>query len=171
MLERLDELLKEGLERLRSAADPKSLEAWRIDYLGAKGRLKAAMAGLKEVAAAQKPAFGQRLNEIKSRLEEEFKSRVSGVGSAGAPQAGATVDLSEPGVIDARVLGRRHILTRVRAELVEVFGRMGFEVAEGPELEDDEHNFVRLNIPDGHPAREPSENYYVDNPERVARPR
>jgi phenylalanyl-tRNA synthetase alpha chain len=172
MLERLDELLQEGLERLRAAGDPKALEAWRIDFLGAKGRLKAAMAGLKEVAAAQRPAFGQRLNELKVRLEEEFKARLGGVGSTGAERAGTQgVDLTEPGIIETRALGRRHILTRVRAELVEVFGRMGFEVAEGPELEDDEHNFVKLNIPEGHPAREPSDNYYVDDPERVAHPR
>jgi phenylalanyl-tRNA synthetase alpha chain len=79
--------------------------------------------------------------------------------------------MTEPGVIDTRALGRRHILMRVRSELVEVFGRMGFEVAEGPELEDDEHNFVKLHIPEGHPAREPADNYYVDDPETAARPR
>jgi phenylalanyl-tRNA synthetase alpha chain len=172
MLERLDEILKEGMDRLRAAGDPKALEAWRIDFLGAKGRVKAAMGAIKDVAAAQKPLFGQRLNELKTRLEEEYQKHLSSVGGEGKPVAsGPIVDVTEPGLIDTSTLGRRHILTRVREELVEVFGRMGFEVAEGPELEDDEHNFVKLNIPDGHPAREPSDNYYVDDPDKVPKPR
>src|SRR5690242_4293507 len=98
MLERLDEILSEGLERLRSAGDPKALEAWRIDFLGAKGRLKAAMAGLKEVAAAQKPVVGQRLNEIKVRLESEYQAIVGALGAgAAAAGAGPAVDVTEPG--------------------------------------------------------------------------
>jgi phenylalanyl-tRNA synthetase alpha chain len=81
------------------------------------------------------------------------------------------VDMTEPGLIESQGLGRRHILMRVREELVEVFARMGFEVAQGPELEDDEHNFVKLNIPPDHPAREPIDNFYIDDPARVERPR
>jgi phenylalanyl-tRNA synthetase alpha chain len=67
MLERLDELLNEGVARLRTAGDAQALEAWRIDFLGGKGRVKAATGLLKEVAPGQRPAFGQRLNEVKSR--------------------------------------------------------------------------------------------------------
>jgi phenylalanyl-tRNA synthetase alpha chain len=68
-------------------------------------------------------------------------------------------------------VGKEHIITRVRGELVEIFARLGFEVAQGPELEDDEHNFVKLNIPDAHPARDPIDNFYVDNPNEVQTPR
>jgi phenylalanyl-tRNA synthetase alpha chain len=79
--------------------------------------------------------------------------------------------MTEPGLIDSHAVGRRHVLSRVRDELVEVFARMGFEVAEGPELEDDDHNFIKLNIPADHPARDPSDNFYVDDPLKVDRPR
>ncbi len=68
-------------------------------------------------------------------------------------------------------MGRAHIISRVRDELVEVFARLGFEVASGPELEDDEHNFIKLNIPPSHPARDPIDNFYVDDPSKVSRPR
>jgi phenylalanyl-tRNA synthetase alpha chain len=74
-------------------------------------------------------------------------------------------------MIESHAIGRRHILMRVREELVEVFARMGFEVAQGPELEDDEHNFVKLNIPADHPARDPIDNFYVDDPGKAERPR
>ena len=79
--------------------------------------------------------------------------------------------MTEPGLVVSTVLGRRHIISRVRGELVEVFARMGFSVAQGPELEDDEHNFIKLNIPAAHPAREPGDNYFVDDPAKFDRPR
>jgi phenylalanyl-tRNA synthetase alpha chain len=105
-------------------------------------------------------------------LEQAFEARKAGLGAPGAAAAsGPLVDMTEPGLVESHAVGRRHIIHRVRAELVEVFARMGFSVAEGPELEDDEHNFVKLNIPADHPAREPSDNYYVDDPAKVARPR
>jgi phenylalanyl-tRNA synthetase alpha chain len=74
-------------------------------------------------------------------------------------------------MIDTHSIGKEHIITRVRGELVEIFARLGFEVAQGPELEDDEHNFAKLNIPDAHPARDPIDNFYVDDPNEVATPR
>lgn len=148
------------MQDLGGVAESAGLEAWRIAYLGAKGKLRAAMAGLKDVPRDQKPAAGARLNAVKSALETAFATRRAAIGT-GEAAAGPRVDLTEPGLMESAGPGRRHILSRVREELVEVFARMGFGVAQGPELEDDEHNFVRLNIPAGHPAREPSENYYV----------
>lgn len=171
MLERLEQIEREGLAGLGAARDAAALEAWRVEYLGAKGRVKSAMAGLKDVPGAERPAVGQRLNALKTRLEEAFAARAQGARLESRPARGPAVDVTEPGVVDTRALGRRHILTRVREEVVEVFARMGFEVAQGPELEDDEHNFVKLNIPPGHPAREPSDNYYVEDPLRAERPR
>jgi phenylalanyl-tRNA synthetase alpha chain len=172
MLADLQNLETSGLADLQSAIDAGAVEAWRIAYLGSNGKLKGMMAGLKDVPKDQKPAVGQRLNAVKAALERAFEEKKSAVGArpAAAPGGGA-IDLSEPGLIESRALGRRHIIMRVREELVEVFARMGFEVAQGPELEDDEHNFVKLNIPPDHPAREPSDNFYVDDPAKVARPR
>lgn len=168
MLDELNAIERDGLAELDSAGDAEALERWRIAYLGAKGRLKRAAAGLKDVPKDQKPTVGKRLNEVKQRLESAFAERQQSVGQTKRP-TGPTIDLTEPGLDPA--LGRRHVITRVRDDLVDVFGRMGFEVATGPELEDDDHNFVKLNIPPEHPAREPADNFYVDDPESTARPR
>ncbi|MFN0132419.1 MAG: phenylalanine--tRNA ligase subunit alpha [Phycisphaerales bacterium] len=170
MLESIATLESEGLQQLAAAADPAALEAWRIAYLGTSGRLKAIMAGLKDVPKDQKPAVGQRLNSAKTALEAAFAARKETLAAAPAP-SGPLLDLTEPGLIRTESLGRRHVISRVREELVEVFARMGFEVAQGPELEDDEHNFIKLNIPADHPARDPIDNFYVDDPATTARPR
>ena len=173
MLDTLHDIETSALAEL-AAADASGLDAWKAAYLGNKGRLKAAMAGLKDVAKEDKPAVGQRLNAVKTSLEAALAARVEALGAGGGGGGAATgpkLDLTEPGLIESHALGRRHIIMRVREELVEVFARMGFEVAQGPELEDDEHNFIKLNIPPEHPAREPIDNFYVDDPEKVSMPR
>jgi len=170
----LDAIQTEAAAALAAAADAPALEAWRSAYLGKSGKATAALGELKNVPKDQKPAFGARVNTLKAALEAAFKERAEALGAGGgsAPkQSGSMIDLSEPGIVGSSGLGRRHILSRVREELVEVFARMGFEVARGPELEDDEHNFVKLNIPAAHPARDPNDNYYVDDPARTERPR
>ncbi len=170
MVSELDQLESEGLSLLEQAGDVDSLEQWRIEFLGSKGRLKAALGKIKEVPGDQRKAYGQRSNEVKKSLEGAFKARQAGNGAAPAGASkGPMLDVTQPGV--AQPLGKAHILTRVRAELCEVFARMGFEVAQGPELEDDEHNFVKLNVPDSHPAREPIDNFYIDEPGDPSRPR
>jgi len=170
LLDDLNALEREGLGALSSAADAEALESWRIAYLGARGRLKQAMGSLGKVPREQKPAVGKRLNEVKQALEAGFEARKAEVGASGpAVKRGPMIDLTEPGL--APPVGRRHVITRVRDELYEVFARMGFEVATGPELEDDEHNFLKLNIPEEHPARDPIDNFYVDDPATVERPR
>jgi phenylalanyl-tRNA synthetase alpha chain len=166
MSDSLDAIESEGLALLAAASDADALEKWRIAFLGSSGRVKNAAALIKTVAPAEKPAFGKRLNEVKARLESAFADKKS---SAGPAPSGPALDLTEPGI--APMVGRRHIISRVRAELCEVFGRMGFEVADDRELEDDEHNFVKLNIPDDHPAREPTDNFYIDEPDKGPRPR
>ncbi len=170
MLDQLEQTEKGALAELSAAADAAALEAWRIAYLGASGRLKALMGSLKDVPKDQKPAVGARLNSLKTSLEAAHASRKDQLGAAPVA-AGPMIDMTEPGLIDSRALGRAHIISRVRDELVEVFARMGFEVADGPELEDDEHNFIKLNIPQEHPARDPIDNFYVDNPAKHTRPR
>lgn len=171
MLESLDRLRADSLAELSAVTDAGALEAWRLAYLGPKGKVKAAQGQFAAVPKEQKPAVGARFNQVKSAIEEAFKARAESLATGAARAAGPMIDMTEPGVIDTRELGRRHIVSRVRDELVEVFARMGFEVAQGPELEDDEHNFVKLNIPAAHPAREESDNFYVDDPARVPRPR
>lgn len=159
----LDTLEHEALAALAAAADPPALEAWRIAYIGPKGRVKAAASLVKDVSPDQRPAFGQRLNAVKIALETAYEAKKSELAAASV-SAEPRLDMTEPGLISSSAIGRRHIISRVREELVEVFARMGFTVAEGPELEDDEHNFVKLNIPPDHPARDPADNFYVDKP-------
>lgn len=169
MIQQLDQLEQAALAELAAVANLDALETWRVAYLGSNGKLKAAMAGLKDVPKDQKPAVGARLNAIRSALDEAFASRKTALAStAASPEL---IDMTEPGTFVASAPGRRHIVSRVREELVDVFARMGFDVAEGPELEDDDHNFVKLNIPPGHPAREPADNFYVDDPAKTATPR
>ncbi len=169
MLDELNQLERDGLASLSGVSDAASLEAWRFAHLGSNGRVSAAMAAFKVLPKEQKAAVGKGVNEVKAALEAAFETRKGELGSAPKTVTGPLVDVTEPGL--TQPLGRRHIISRVREELCEVFGRMGFEVADGPELEDDEHNFVKLNIPDSHPAREPIDNFYIDEPDGKPRPR
>ncbi|MBX3386941.1 MAG: phenylalanine--tRNA ligase subunit alpha [Phycisphaeraceae bacterium] len=180
MLQELDQLESEARAKLAQAADADTLDRWRQEFLGNSGRLKAAMGNLKDVPKDQKPAVGARLNQLKSEFEEALTARRTELGATGGNgQVGGQggrpgqpcLDPTEPGLNYSTGPGRRHIITRVRDELVEVFARMGFQVASGPELEDDEHNFVKLNIPAHHPAREPIDNYFIDDPRKTDRPR
>lgn len=174
MIDQLNELESASLASLEQCGDAASLEAWRVEYLGSKGRLKALMPLMKDVPKDQKGAAGKRLNEVKASLEQAHAASSAAGGGAGpgkTSSAGPVLDVTEPGEITSSHVGRRHIISRVIDELTEVFGRMGFEVAEGPELEDDEHNFIKLNIPPEHPARDPIDNFYVDDPDSVSVPR
>jgi phenylalanyl-tRNA synthetase alpha chain len=157
MLGDLKDLEAGALRELGAAADGEALERWRIDYLGSHGRLKAIMPRVRDVPAEKRPAAGKRLNEVKEALESAYALRKAAV-LAAAP-AGPRVDVTEPGF--PMGLGRRHVLSRTIDEITEVFARMGFAVAEGPEVEDPWHNFDALNIPPGHPARDPRDNFYL----------
>ncbi|MBX3363284.1 MAG: phenylalanine--tRNA ligase subunit alpha [Phycisphaeraceae bacterium] len=171
MLDTLEDIRLRGLAQLEEAADPAALESWRLAYLGPKGRLKAALAEFQALPKDQKAQLGQQMNQVRTTLETAFNARKLALSAAGTPDAGPRIDVTEPGLLSAQALGRTHIISRVRDELVDVFARLGFSVAEGPELEDDEHNFVKLNIPPSHPARDPIDNFYVDPPDRVSAPR
>ncbi len=159
MLDALAEIESSGLSALAQATDGDALEKWRIEYLGAKGRVRAAMAGLKDVPKDQKPAVGKRLNEVKAALEAAFETKAQALAGGNKEQRQSQVDVTEPGI--PMGLGRRHVLTRTIDEITDVFTRMGFAVAEGPELEDEWHNFTALNIPAEHVARDPIENFYL----------
>ncbi len=157
MLQEIEQVEAQATVAAQAAADAAALEAWRIEWIGANGRMKELMEALKGAPKDQKPALGKRLNAMKQSLETLFEARKSEV--VGAAAAGPAIDLTEPGLPAGE--GRRHVLSRTIADIVQIFGRMGFEVAEGPEVEDEWHNFTALNIPEGHPAREPTDNFYM----------
>jgi phenylalanyl-tRNA synthetase alpha chain len=160
---RIDETLSQGLAELAAARSADGLEAWRIKYLGTKGLVKGLMDLLREVPREQKPAVGQRVNAVRDQLASAYEARKHEVGRTAGATAGDArdaVDVTEPGLQPQ--IGNRHILMKTIDELVELFGRMGFAVASGPEVEDEFHNFVALNIPESHPARDPLDNFYLD---------
>lgn len=162
MLEDLKHLETSGLSELAALTTVDALESWRIKYLGTKGALKVIMPRLKDVPKDQKPAVGQRLNEVKTVLESAFEARKSAAvleTARGGQEGGEFIDVTVPGTDLAP--GRRHILTRTIDEITEVFARMGFSVADGPEVEDEWHNFTALNIPPSHPARSETDNFYL----------
>lgn len=161
MLERLETLQKEAQTALDNVDSPESLEAFRIAYLGSKGQLKDAMSWLKDASKEDRPKLGQGLNILKNKLQAGFDAKKASLGTASAKPRGPVLDITEPGL--PSTLGRTHVLTQIQEELLEVFGRMGFELVEGPELEDDHHNFIALNIPPEHPARDPLDNFYIDD--------
>ena len=140
--------------------DLESLARFKSQYLGSRGKLKQAMAWLKDASPLERPVLGQGLNELKKRLEGRVAELEGRMGVAQSRAEGPALDVTEPG-LPAR-LGRTHAITRVMDELIEVFARMGFEVVTGPEIEDERHNFVALNIPPEHLARDPNDNFYLD---------
>jgi len=152
----LDELERAALAEL-AGLEPAAIDRWKSEWLGGSGRLKPAMDALKTLPRETKPAFGKRLNEVKAALEAGFAARRAD--AEAARPSGPLVDVTEPGLPCG--LGRRHVLSRTVDEIVEVFSRMGFSVADGPELEDEFHNFTALNIPAGHPARDPRDNFFL----------
>jgi phenylalanyl-tRNA synthetase alpha chain len=168
MLERIDQLDQQAQADLAEVHDAAALEQFRLKYLAGSGALKKLMALLKDLPADQKPVFGQRANDLRTRIQAAFAQRQTQVSAAGpgasggaapAQAAGGGIDVTEPGAPPR--LGRAHIITQTIDALIEVFGRMGFDVATGPEVEDEWHNFVALNIPPEHPARDPLDNFYL----------
>src|SRR5579862_1250679 len=135
-----------------------SLEAFRIKFLGTKGILKSLFSEMKNVPNEKKKEFGQIVNEFKQFAESKYEEwKLSNTN-----QPSLTIDdidLTLPG--DPLTLGTRHPISMVRNEIVHIFGRLGFAVAEGPEIEDDWHNFTALNLPEDHPARDMQDTFYI----------
>jgi len=140
------------------ATTPDSVEQYRIKYLGTKGLVKQIMGEMKNVPNEQKKEFGQILNGFKIVAEEKMMQLQEALGDSGE-QGGANFDFTLPG--DPIPVGTRHPLNLVRNQMVSIFKRLGFAVAEGPEVEDDWHNFGAMNLPADHPARDMQDTFYV----------
>ena len=162
----------DALERDAQAAfqqaDAESLEAARIEFLGAKsGRLREVQKGLSGVDKADKPAAGKRFNDVKSALEAAFELAKARLADATGPvRRSVDFDPTVPGTRPR--LGHLHPITQTIEELKDIMGRLGFTVADGPEVEDEWHNFEALNIPESHPARDPLENFYLSTAQTAA---
>jgi phenylalanyl-tRNA synthetase alpha chain len=166
-LAELDRLAQEATGAFAAAPDAAALEAARIDFLGAKsGRLKTAQKGLGSVPPADKPAAGKRFNEVKTAIEAAFAAASGRLEHSGTRAAVEAFDVSLPGT--PLRLGHLHPITQTIEELKDIMGRLGFSVADGPEIEDEWHNFEALNIPQAHPARDPLENFYLATAQATA---
>jgi phenylalanyl-tRNA synthetase alpha chain len=144
---------------------PDEIEAFRIKYLGSKGVVKQLMNAMKEVPADKKKEAGQLLNDFKSFVAARYEQLQAAVTT---DQKASTIDVSLPG--QPFSLGSRHPVTLMKNRIVSIFQRLGFAVAEGPEIEDDWHNFGALNLPAHHPARDMQDTFYIQqNPDWVLR--
>jgi phenylalanyl-tRNA synthetase alpha chain len=167
MLNKVQEL-KAEVEAFKSTS-AQEIEAFRIKVLGSKGLIKGLFDDFKLVPNEQKKAFGKELNELKQLAQQKLEELKASAGSsANINQNKVSEDLSKPAIENE--LGARHPLSLIRNEIIEIFKRIGFNVSEGPEIEDDWHNFSALNFPEEHPARDMQDTFFVEkNPDIALR--
>lgn len=165
MIDKINQLITEA--EAFKAETKEEVEAFRIKYLGKKGLLNDFFAEFKNVANDQKKEFGQTINTLKktaedkvNALKEELESKEEVKGVYG--------DLSRPG--EPVQIGARHPISIVKNQIIDIFSRIGFNVSEGPEIEDDWHNFTALNLPEYHPARDMQDTFFIQtNPDILLR--
>jgi phenylalanyl-tRNA synthetase alpha chain len=151
-----------ALEQIASSSDIAGLEALRVHWLGKKGLLTEQLKSLGKLPAADRPAAGARINAAKDQLHQAIEARRAQLGQQAVDRKliEGRIDVTLPGRGEQR--GGLHPITRVRIRIEELFRRAGYEVVEGPEIEDDFHNFEALNIPANHPARALHDTFYLE---------
>ena len=161
MKEQLEKIKQQAHEELSNAATLAELENIRIKYLGKKGELTQVLRGMGALSAEDRPLIGQLANEVRSFIEEslEMSKNLLAQKEKEMKLKKEILDVTMPG--KRKMLGSRHPLTIVLDEIKEVFLGMGYEIAEGPEIELDYYNFEALNIPKGHPARDTQDTFYI----------
>ena len=161
-MENLEPLANEAKAAIAAAENGAALEQLRVDYLGKKGQITALLKGLGQLPAEERPQAGAQINVVKQELQELIGARKTELESAAveAKLADEKIDVTLPG--RDRSAGGIHPVTRCMERMEDFFSAIGFEVVEGPEIEDDYHNFEALNIPAHHPARAMHDTFYVD---------
>ena len=164
MIEKVKELQSEV--QAFEVKDQASLEEFRLAYIGKKGKTSALFDAFRSVPPQEKKAFGQAINELKNFIDEKFKISIENLEDASAGVESSGIDFTLPSIPNE--LGTRHPLTVVREEIIEIFKRIGFNLSEGPEIEDDYHNFTALNFPPNHPAREMQDTFFIEKDPDIA---
>lgn len=165
MIDKIKQHIKEA--QAFTTEDKTTLEEFRIKYLGSKGLLKDFFAEFKNVPNEQKKEFGQVVNELKNTAEEKVKS-IQELLESKTEAINLFGDLSRPG--NPINIGSRHPISLVKNQILDVFSTIGFNVSEGPEIEDDWHNFTALNLPEYHPARDMQDTFFIQtNPDVLLR--
>ena len=161
--------IKEHIEKVTafSTNNAEELEKFRIQYLGKKGILNQYFAAFKEVPNEQKKEYGQVINQLKNAAEEKVTS-LKGALNQNNLIKGVYGDLTRPG--ETLEIGAQHPISIVKNKIIDIFSRIGFNVSEGPEIEDDWHNFTALNLPEYHPARDMQDTFFIQtNPDILLR--
>ncbi len=158
-LAKIEEVAARAKADLAAVTTANQLEQFRIRYLGGNGEVKNLMQLLKTAPPDQKKQIGQRANSVKEEVTSAYEARKADLARGGDAAGRDALDITEPGRRPA--IGNQHVITKVTEELTELFARMGFATATGPEVEDEFHNFIALNIPKQHPARDPLDNFYL----------
>ncbi len=156
----LDHLAQTAVGTFEQVTDAEALEQARVEFLGAKsGQLKTAQQSLGKIDKAEKPAAGKAFNQAKNTVEQAYEQAKERLQGQAQTQAGSSFDPTQPGFRPS--LGRLHPITQTIEQLKDIAARLAFEVVTGPEIEDEWHNFEALNIPASHPARDPADNFYL----------
>lgn len=163
MENKIKEIEEMSIKLITSAKDIINLKDLKVKYLGKKGELTSLLKGLKNLAPEKRPIIGEKVNQIRDKLEKAITEKEQEFEKANLAKKleQEKIDVTMPGVKPIR--GSKHPLNRVIEEIEDLFVSMGYDVAEGPELETDEYCFKRLNLPEGHPARDMQDSFYITN--------
>ena len=165
MINQIEALIKE-VENF-STKSSLEIEEFRIKYLGKKGILNNLFFEFKSIPKEEKKVFGEKLNTLKSKVKEKIQSLISGLEKNETSQE-ISEDYTKPG--KSFTLGSRHPISQVKNKIIKIFSKIGFSISEGPEIEDDWHNFTALNLPEHHPARDMQDTFFLKtNPDILLR--
>jgi phenylalanyl-tRNA synthetase alpha chain len=159
MLDEVQQIESKAVAEIQAAEDEKTLEELRIRHLGRKSPLRLVMGQIGQLPATERPASGQIAGQAQKAIQQAFDDKEMALRQAA--DAGSALDVTLPG--RRPLLGRAHPLAQLTDELVNVFQGMGFDIADGPEAEDEYHNFDALNTPDDHPARDSHDTFYLED--------
>jgi phenylalanyl-tRNA synthetase alpha chain len=157
----LERIHRDALAALEASQSEAEVEQLRIRFLGRKGELTEAVRSLRDVPSAERPAAGAYLNEVKDDVERRIEASLAALRVAARDRqiAAERIDVTLPG--RHRVPGHLHLITQTLEEMVDIFVGLGFSVAQGPDIEDDYHNFTALNVPRDHPARDMQDTLFI----------
>ncbi|HBG81952.1 TPA: phenylalanine--tRNA ligase subunit alpha [candidate division CPR2 bacterium] len=158
----LNDILKEATEGIKKASLSSEVENFRVRYLGRKGRITLAMSSLATLPIDQRKEAGKELNKIKQEVESMIEKRLSEITSLKRENLadGEWIDVTAPGI--KHTVGHQHLVTQTIKDMVEIFSKLGFSVAEGPEIETDWYNFEAVNMPKDHPVRDTQDTFFIN---------
>lgn len=164
-MENIDNLKTAALEKISKVSDIRALDEIRVEVLGKKGSLTEQLKGLAALSVEEKKQTGQKLNLVKTEIEKALEAKRESLAEQELNEKlkKETIDVTLP--IRDENIGRIHPVSKIYEEVVAIFGEMGFEIADGPDIEDQFHNFNALNTPANHPARQMQDTFYIPNPE------